>query len=549
VTPERWKQVERGSEARSSFIAKACGGDEQLRREVEHLLESNATEFLEQPALIIAAQGMARSNLLHGDRRLQPGTRLGPYEITEQIGKGGMGEVYRATDTRLQRIVAVKVLLDAAAVNPRRRERLELEARAISRLNHPHICTLHDVGEQDGIYYLVMEFVEGETLAATLRKGRLSVDRTLEYALQITSALDEAHLQGVVHRDLKTDNIMITKSGVKLLDFGLAKLKSDAGVAPGMGQPSAQDPSLTAAGTILGTLQYMAPEQLEGKKADVRTDIFAFGAVVYEMFTGKRAFNGQNQASLIAAIMTQEPEPMESSEPLASALSQVVKTCLEKSPNNRWRTAGDLKRELTRVSSGDYTSRPAPRNRRSWGWGRLLLAAGSILLLAQVITAHLSGDPWILGYFAGMLLASAFFSLVLTLFQGQNQKHIAYAAFFIVAVLVSGAVWWRNIDLQHYISDPASIRRPAGFCYGHYGFVPYFFLLGSSLFFTTYMIHSRTREGANKANQRPILVAFSILAVYLFGCRLVWEYTENKALEQLRKHPSIEFNCSAPAPQ
>jgi hypothetical protein len=155
---------------------------------------------------------------------------------------------------------------------------------------------------------------------------------------------------------------------------------------------------------------------------------------------------------------------------------------------------------------------------------------------------------WILGYFVAMLLVSTFFSLVVILFQGQNQKHIAFAAFFIVAALVTGAVWWRNIDLQHYLIDPASSQRPAGFCDGHYGFIPYFWLLGSSLIFNTWVIYSNTREGVNQPNQRPILIAFSILAVYLFGCRLVWEYTENQALGQLRRHPSIEFNCSALAP-
>ncbi len=228
---------------------------------------------------------------------LTPGTRLGPYQVTAPIGSGGMGEVYSATDTRLDRTVAIKVLPEHLADDPQRRERFEREAKAVSSLNHPHICTLHDVGEQDGTHYLVMELVEGDTLAARLEKGRLPLDQALEYAIQIADALDKAHRQGIVHRDLKPGNIMLTKSGVKLLDFGLAKLKGDAGPASTFSQMATEDASkpLTAEGSIIGTLQYMAPEQLEGKEADSRTDIFAFGAVVYEMVTGKRAFEGKRE--------------------------------------------------------------------------------------------------------------------------------------------------------------------------------------------------------------------------------------------------------------
>ena len=234
---------------------------------------------------------------------MEPGTKLGPYQITSQLGAGGMGEVYAATDTRLDRTVAIKVLPEHLASDPGRRERFEREAKAVSSLNHPHICTLHDVGEQDGIHYLVMELVEGETLEARLSKGRLPLDQALEYAIQIADALDKAHKQGVVHRDLKPGNIMIAKSGVKLLDFGLAKLKGEAAPTSGLSQAPTREKSLTAEGTIIGTLQYMAPEQLEGEEADARTDIFAFGAVVYEMVTGKKAFEGKSQASLISSII------------------------------------------------------------------------------------------------------------------------------------------------------------------------------------------------------------------------------------------------------
>src|SRR6202049_2166695 len=225
---------------------------------------------------------------------LKAGTRLGPYEILSAIGAGGMGEVYRARDTRLDRIVAIKVLPTHLASRPELRERFEREARSIASLNHPHICTLHDIGHQDGTDFLVMEYLEGETLAQRLNKGFLPLEQVFQYAIEIADALDKAHRKGVTHRDLKPGNIMLTKTGTKLLDFGLAKLKQEASPANVSlsDLPTAKDP-LTAQGTILGTLQYMAPEQLEGKEVDVRTDIFAFGAVVYEMATGKKAFEGK----------------------------------------------------------------------------------------------------------------------------------------------------------------------------------------------------------------------------------------------------------------
>ena len=282
---------------------------------------------------------------------LTAGTRLGPYEIAYQLGAGGMGEVYRATDTRLDRTVAIKVLPEHLADDPQRRERFEREAKAVSSLNHPHICTLHDVGEQDGVHYLVMEYVEGDTLQQRLEKGRLPLDQALEYAIQIADALDKAHRQGVVHRDLKPGNIMITKSGTKLLDFGLAKLKATGGPLDQLSTIEEKEP-LTADGEILGTLQYMAPEQLEGKESDTRTDIFAFGAVVYEMVTGRKAFVGTSQASLIAAIMQNDPRSMsELQELVPPPLDRLVRQCLAKDPDNRWQTAADLMRELTWTAS------------------------------------------------------------------------------------------------------------------------------------------------------------------------------------------------------
>ena len=253
-----------------------------------------------------------------------------------------MGEVYRATDTRLDRTVAIKVLPEHLAGDPQRRERFEREAKAVSSLNHPHICTLYDVGEQDRTHYLVMELVEGDTLETRLEKGRLPLDQALEYAIQIADALDKAHRKGIVHRDLKPGNIMLTKSGVKLLDFGLAKLKSDADPASAFSQMPTQDASkpLTQEGSIIGTLQYMAPEQLEGKEADTRTDTFAFGAVVYEMVTGKKAFVGESQASLIHAIMGVEPQPASQLQPvLPLSLDRTLSRCLAKDADDRWQSA------------------------------------------------------------------------------------------------------------------------------------------------------------------------------------------------------------------
>jgi eukaryotic-like serine/threonine-protein kinase len=290
-----------------------------------------------------------------------PGRRLGPYEILSAIGAGGMGEVYRARDTRLNRIVAIKVLPTHLADRSELRERFEREARTIASLNHPHICTLFDIGQQDGIDYLVMEYLEGETLAQRLLKGSLPLEQVLQYAIEISDALDKAHRKGVTHRDLKPGNIMLTKTGTKLLDFGLAKLKQEVAPAnvPLSELPTVNDP-LTAQGTIVGTMQYMAPEQLEGKEVDARTDIFAFGAVVYEMATGKRAFEGKSQASLIAAILEREPPSMSSLQPMTPpALDRVVKKCLAKEPEDRWQSAKDLADELHWIAS-EGASRATP---------------------------------------------------------------------------------------------------------------------------------------------------------------------------------------------
>jgi Tol biopolymer transport system component len=269
-----------------------------------------------------------------------------------------MGEVYSARDTRLDRTVAIKVLPEHLSNNPQLRERLEREARAISSLSHPHICALYDVGQQNGIDYLVMELLEGETLAGRLKKGPLPTDKVLQYAVQITDALDTAHKHAVVHRDLKPGNIILTKTGAKLLDFGLAKMRAAEGVA-GMTASPTQTTPLTGEGTILGTVQYMAPEQLEGKEADARTDIFALGTVIYEMATGRKAFEGKSQASLISAIMSAEPPAISTMQPLApAALDHVVRTCLAKDPDARWQTTHDVLVELQWVAQAGEEQAP-----------------------------------------------------------------------------------------------------------------------------------------------------------------------------------------------
>ncbi len=319
------------------------------------------------------------------------GNTLSHYKILSKLGQGGMGEVYLAEDSRLDRKVALKILPEHLSERADLRERFEREARAVSSLNHPHICTLYDIGEQDGIHYLVMEHLVGETLEARLAKGALPLEQTLEYAIQIADALDKAHRQGVVHRDLKPGNIMLVKSGAKLLDFGLAKLQAAENPTNLSALPTEQA-NLTAEGTILGTLQYMAPEQLEAKEADGRTDIFAFGAVVYEMATGKKAFEGQSQASLIAAIMEKDPPAMAELQPMTpQLLDWVVKRCLVKEPDNRVQSAADLMAELRLVSEVGTPVGPSPSVTGPAAWKRAIpwTLAGVIALIAGLIIWNL----------------------------------------------------------------------------------------------------------------------------------------------------------------
>src|SRR5260221_1670705 len=240
---------------------------------------------------------------------LAQGTKLGPYEILTPLGAGGMGEVYRARDTRLDRTVAIKILPPHLSDDTTLQQRFEREAKAISSLNHPHICILHDVGHQDGTDFLVMEYLEGETLAKLLEKGPLPLAQVLKYGVEIADALDKAHRQGIVHRDLKPGNIMLTKSGAKLLDFGLAKAAVPLTTGATLTAAATRTTPVTQQGTIVGTFQYMSPEQIEGKELDGRSDIFSLGAVLYEMLTGRRAFQGKRQLSVASAILEKEPAP------------------------------------------------------------------------------------------------------------------------------------------------------------------------------------------------------------------------------------------------
>ena len=286
---------------------------------------------------------------------LAPGTRLGPYEILAPLGAGGMGEVYKARDTRLERTVAVKVLSPDLARDEGFRARFDLEAKAISQLSHPNVCALHDVGHQDGVRFLVLEYLEGESLATRIARGAIPADQAIKIAVEICGALDKAHRHGVTHRDLKPGNVMLTKTGSKLLDFGLART-SPAG-ADGMTRAA----PITAQGSIVGTFQYMAPEQIEGQEADARSDIWALGCTLYEMITGRPAFAGKTQASLIGAILKDEPARMSTLQPLAPAgLDRVVMTCLAKDPDERWQSAADIARELKWVATAP--SDPAPQS-------------------------------------------------------------------------------------------------------------------------------------------------------------------------------------------
>jgi len=323
---------------------------------------------------------------------LSSGTRLGPYEITSPLGAGGMGEVYRARDTRLDRDVAIKILPEHLAAAPDVRARFEREAKAVSSLSHPNICTLYDVGHQEGIDYLVMELLEGETLAAKLERGPVPPAELLKIAIQVADALEKAHRQGLVHRDLKPANVMLTKAGAKLLDFGLARPLGLGTTPGGLSQTPTVSRALTAEGAIVGTFQYMAPEQLEGADADARSDLWALGVTLYEMATGQRAFEGRTQASLISAIMKDEPRPVSELQPVSPpGLDRLIRQCMAKDPDDRIQTAHDVRLQLEWIAEGgSQAGVPAPvaahRRRRE----RLLLGVAGLATVAA-----LSAVAWI----------------------------------------------------------------------------------------------------------------------------------------------------------
>ena len=335
---------------------------------------------------------------------LTSGSKLGPYEIQSAIGVGGMGEVYRARDTRLDRNVAIKVLPQDLSSSVELKARFEREARAVSALNHPHICHLYDIGSQDGTAFLVMEYLEGESLADRLHKGALPLKQTLQIGIQIAEALATAHRAGILHRDLKPANVMLTAGGAKLLDFGLAKTSptvsgtSGAGVSgmtpstPTMTIAELSSPvkALTQKGTVVGTFQYMAPEVLQGADADARSDIFSLGCVLYEMATGRRAFEGKSQLSVLTGILEKDPEPVSRVQPTSPpALDHVVKTCLEKNPDERFQTAHDVKVQLKWIAEGGAQAELAAPSRKSsrLGW---LAAAIVLVALAASIGAYVN---------------------------------------------------------------------------------------------------------------------------------------------------------------
>ena len=380
MAPERWRQVKKLFDSavelapgdRAGLLAEQCG-DAEVRAEVERLLRQHdaAGDFLEKPAI--------------NHRVLSPGELLDDrFKIVRLVGRGGMGEVYEAHDTRLDRRVALKFLPEEFAFDHEALERFEREARAIAALNHPHICTIYDTCTHDESPFLVMEFVEGETLEHRLKKGALPLDQALRCAIEIAGALDQAHRHGIIHRDLKPANIMLTAAGTKVLDFGVAKMR---GTRLTPTAEAIESTALTETGAVVGTPRYMAPEQMKGAETDARTDIFAFGAVLYEMLTGTKAFPGESQASLIGAIIQSEPVPVMQVQPLASdTLDHVIRRCLAKDPDLRWQTALDLTQELHWVAEQEPQIKRQPaaprRDHHITAW---VLGSLAVVLAAVVI--------------------------------------------------------------------------------------------------------------------------------------------------------------------
>ena len=390
----RWEQVaqlyetvlEREPDERAAFLSEQCKGDQDLQREVETLLaQDSQTILIDEPMLETAAEVLDEFDF-------KVGSQLGPYRIDAVVGAGGMGQVYRAVDTRLNRTVALKVLPQAIATNTQFRARFDREARTIALLTHPHICTLYDIGRFDDVDFLVMEYLEGETLAARLERGPLPLGIALALAADIADALAAAHARGIVHRDLKPGNIVLTSGGAKLVDFGLAKPVASV-VAHAATGATTSPSSLTVQGALLGTLQYMAPEQLEAREPDARTDIFAFGAVLYEMLTGRKAFEGKSQASLIGAIMHAQPPSIVTIQPLTPPwLEHIVRRCVAKEPDDRWQNARDLWHEL-RWANDEHANSRVARFRKYRGLGLAGAAVVSIVVAAIGIRQVANPNP------------------------------------------------------------------------------------------------------------------------------------------------------------
>lgn len=400
MTPERWEQINRlyyaalevGDKERVHFLEEACSEDPDLRAEVESLLATHeqAGGFLGKPAM----EEVARQ--LKEEPPSFIGRQLGPYQILGLLGAGGMGEVYRARDTRLNRSVAIKVLPRHLSERTELRERFEREARAIASLSHPHICALHDIGSQEGLSFLVMEYLEGETLGQRMKKGPLPVPDVLRLATQIAGALDQAHRHGIVHRDLKPGNIMVTTDGlVKVLDFGLAKL-TETTIPEGIDATRTVGQT-TGDGMILGTATYMSPEQAEGKKVDARSDIFSFGSLLYEMVTGRLAFQGDSQASILAAVLREQPRPpSELGAKIPSELEMIITRCLRKEPERRFQHMDDVRvalEELREESvSGSSAAKPlSSRLRRR----PLVWIAGVAAILIVAVLGVWIGRKWL----------------------------------------------------------------------------------------------------------------------------------------------------------
>jgi len=382
--PERWQQISklyhaalgREGNERAAFLAEVCVGDAPLRREVELLLawEGDARRFIEAPALETATHVLAEKR----DASLV-GQQIGVYQILSRLGAGGMGVVYRAYDPRLERPVAIKLLPAASFTDPIARTRLLREARTASKLNHPHICTIHEVGEADGHAYIAMELVEGESLSARLESGPLPPEHVLRYGLQLADALAHAHERGVVHHDLKSANVIITPEGrAKVLDFGLAKQLSGNELTEATTQSQA---SLTQPGAVMGTLAYMAPEQLRGQSADARSDVWALGVVLYEMAAGVRPFQGHTGFELSSAVLSQTPAPLPANVP--AAMRAVVERCLEKEPGRRYQRAGEAHAAVEAIQSSGVA--PGRGWRYRWLAGRPWLALVTVALVLMLV--------------------------------------------------------------------------------------------------------------------------------------------------------------------